>query len=152
MAKKCKKSDIHCGTILSSHCVEYTGDELLSLDKGVDQCNLSITEVVENVDKELKRVKDGLDTKKLTRLCLDTISKDDTVIIIINKLISKICDLQEEINELKTNSTEMDILSSVINLDSNCLSDAHCSTDSTLKTLLMKMISELCYLKAQVNN
>ncbi len=150
--KKCKKSNSNCGTILSSYCVDYEGEELKSVNKETDQCDLSVTDAIELIDKELKKVKDGLDTKKLTKLCLDTISKDDTVIIIINKLISEICTLTEQLKETETKLETLDILSLTVDVDSDCLSGTHCSTDPTLRSLLIKIISELCLLKSQVNN
>ena len=152
MAKSCKKSNIHCGTKLASNCIDYTGDELLSLDKSIDQCDLSMTEVIEDIDKELKKVKDGLDTKKLSKLCISSIDKDDNVIIIINKLISEICKQSKEIKSLQDKVDEIDILSSIVNIDSDCLTGSHCSTDGTLRSLLMKIIAELCLQKTQINN
>lgn len=152
MGRNCKKKEVHCGTILSSHCVDYTGQDLKSLDKGVDQCSQSVTDVIENIDTELKKIKDGIDVKKLTRLCIDSIDKEDSFVIVVNKLIKVICDLKEEVEELKTNTQNIDVLAQVISLDSSCLSDAHCGTDSTLRTLLIKIIAELCFVKAQVSN
>lgn len=151
MSKKCKKSNINCGTVISSHCVDYTGEDLTSLDKGVDQCDLSVSEVIENFDIELKKVKDGLDTKKLVRLCISSIDKEDTPIIIINKLISEICSLNKDLKEVKSKYEELDILASSVNIDSDCLSNVYCASDGTLKSLLTKMIGEICQLKSQVN-
>lgn len=152
MGRKCKKSTVYCGTKLASDCVDYIGDELKSLDKSIDQCDLSVTDAIEHIDSEIKKVKDGLDTKKLVRLCIDSIDKEDTVVIVINKLISEICKLSEQVKDLESKQSELDVLSAIVNLDSTCLTDTHCSTDSTLKSLLMKIIAELCFLKSQVNN
>lgn len=149
--KKNKKTSF-CSTELSSDCVDYIGEDLKSLDKDFKQCDLTITDVVEQFDKEIKKVKDSLDTKKLTKLCISTIDKEDNVIIIINKLIKEICLLSTELENFKSNSIEFDILSLIVNIDSDCLSSSHCSTDGSLKSLLIKMISEICLLKSQVNN
>lgn len=152
MAKKCKKSDIHCGTILSSHCVDYTGAELKSLGKEVDQCDISVSEAIEDIDSELKKVKDGLDTKKLVRLCIDSIDREDTPIIVINKLISEICDLNKKITDLEDKLDSLDILSLPIDINDSCLDSSHCASDSSMRSVLNKIITDLCLLKTQFNN
>lgn len=152
MTKKCKNSSDSCGIILSSNCVDYSGQELKSIGKEVDQCNLTVSDVAELIDKELKKLKDGLDTKKIAKLCINSIDKEDTIVLVINKLITEICSLTKELEDTKQSLKEIDVLSSIVDIDSNCLSGTHCSTDPTLRSLLIKIISELCLLKSQVNS
>jgi len=149
---KCKKKNVFCGTELASDCVDYTGDELKSLEKNIDQCDMSMTDVAQNIDKELKAVKDSLDTKKLSKLCISSIDKEDSVIIIINKLISEICDQSKRIKDLEENGVSSDILDTIVDIDSNCLTGSHCANDGTLRSLLIKIVTELCLQKTKSNN
>lgn len=149
---KKRKKDINCGTILSSHCVDYTGNDLKSLEKGVDQCGSSVTDVIELIDGELKKTKDSIDTKKISKLCIDTIEKEDNLVQVTNKLIEKICDQDEHIKTLEEKLANLDILSLIVSLDSGCLDSVGCSTDSTLKSFLVKLVSKLCLIEGQINN
>lgn len=152
MKSNCDKSNIHCGTVIASNCVDYVGNDLKSFDKSVNQCDQNMTDVIENIDKEIKNIKDGLDTKKLSKLCITTIDKTDTPILIINKLIAEICNLSKELKEVKDQYIELDIMSSIVDVNTDCLTSSSCSSDGTLRSVLTKLVSEVCFLKENVSN
>lgn len=147
-----------CGTVLASSCVHYTGKDF-TFNKPADalECNASVSDAFELVDKYLKPLVDGNDFTGLDKDCLDF----DPLTIDAKGLhqleITEICLLKSQLTALQTQFNDLNIGTEVIAINLQCLTPdaAPCAVSPgqyQLIAVLNVIVSKICELETRISN
>jgi len=159
MSKCCNRNT--CDSFTSSMCVLYTGDLVTGSYITLPDCEATMNDVVAEVDRLLKELKDNdgvlkttLTTKNcsstyITNLVADSLTGKVKTSETIIALLETICSLQTRIKELEDadifQTTLSQSLQLLVNSKVDCLDIDPCNTSlSTLEGLLTKLIYKLC--------
>lgn len=147
-----------CGTVLASSCVHFTGKDFTFM-KEVDalECNASVSDAFDLVNKYMKILVDGNDFTELDKDCLDF----DPLTIDAKGLhqleITKICFLKGQVDALTTQFNDLNIGEEIVTLNLGCLTPdaAACAVGTNqyqLISILQLFASKLCEFETRISN
>lgn len=139
-----------CGTVVSSSCVNYTGE--IDLESLKDQCPINLNDVLEELLSLVAELQKGTDVKDLDLSCLAGSAFPSTLTSaeLLKLLLDKICEILLEIEDLKAQVANP--LTAVVTIDLSCFSDNPCYADKqeyTVFEIITILVSELCNLKTK---
>lgn len=135
------------GTKMQAVCVHYRGylPKYSELDK---DCAV-IEETTEELYKNQEYILKSIDTSKLKEDCIEyptvEIEGEDKILVI--DILQK---LQDEICDLKDNSTNDCECIDLTKIDFKCLEDEPCANPSSITSVLQLMIDKICELNTRV--
>ena len=150
-----------CDSFTSSMCVLYTGGLVTGSYIKISDCEATMNDVVAEIDRLLKELKDNdgvlkttLTTKNcsstyITALVADSLTGKVKTSETIIALLETICSLQTRIKELEDvnifETTLSQNLQILVSSQADCLNVDPCNVSgSTLEGLLTKLIYKLC--------
>jgi hypothetical protein len=148
----------NCGTIIASSCVHFTAKDFTFM-KEVDalECNASVSDAFDLINKYLKPLVDGNDFTGLDKDCLDF----DPATIDAKGLhqleITEICLLKSQIEALQTQINNLNIGNEVIAINLQCLTPdaAPCAVAPNqyqLISILNVLVSKICEFETRISN
>lgn len=148
----------NCGTILASSCVHYTGKDFTFMKpEDALECNASVSDAFQLVDKYLKPLVDGNDFTDLDKDCLDFDPATINAKGLHQLEITEICLLKSQITALQTQVNNLNIGNEIITINMQCLSGdaAPCASGVNqyqLIAVLNTLVSKICEFETRISN
>jgi hypothetical protein len=141
-----------CGETLPSSCIPYTG-YVSDTIKNLLPCRPNINDVVKNLQILIDDVKAKLgDNTTLDETCLDFDPATATQKAINQELITELCTIKTQVENLIDGTIDPDLINVAISL--LCLEDPACEVAETytLTDILNKLVTNYCSLLDRVVN
>ena len=135
----CESSN--CIEPISSSCVFYQGSKLTSLDETKLVCNVTITDVLQEINNVLFKIKSSTDLSQLNNKCF-TFDKLTVKQSELNQLfIDKLCEQSTKLDLIQNVNNNDVISNAIINVSCN-LADCN-NTSKTLKDFLQSLCTQI---------
>lgn len=139
--KQCT-SKYRCGPLTSSHCVSYQGPKLKSVPEDRFDCDVRLTDILVELDKEVKALQEATNLKGFPGGCLN-VTEIDTIRTVLERIQTRLC-------QIIPGGSTTPLGDQVIGANLGCLTDGCTTQDTrTLKQILELLASRICALESR---
>jgi hypothetical protein len=144
-----------CGDIFPSGCVLFTGTIPTFVDSESIDCDIMLDDFLEKVTDKIEDILADTDLTQLDEKCFTFNPETVTIKELHQEEIDKICENETRLTELEESLLNLNIGTKTMEVDLGCLAPlaAPCEQDTniyTLLSILLTLKSEICSLKAQL--